>query len=282
MNGILFSNYTWYELWGPVCFIAMVITSYWYHKKIVVSHFYRISSEQVKCFYVAAGLFYVVKGSPIKVIANDFLFSAHVFELAVLFFIVLPLGILSLPTELLRVYFWHYRLRNIVKLFSNPWIASIVFNGMFTAYLFPTIFNQIQQNLVIYLISQIILLSAAFLMWWTIIVPVPEVNNFSHFTRVAYVFLNSIMLMPIGLFLILSMNQAHYPIYEAAAHQLLPSLSAEYDQQLGGGLLKAIQLMSYSTALFYLIGNWAKEEEEHQEENIRVVQGIVIHLPDKK
>ena len=143
MNGILFSNYTWYELWGPVCFITMVITSYWYHKKIVVSHFYRISSEQVKCFYVAAGLFYVVKGSPIKVIANDFLFSAHVFELAVLFFMVLPLGILSLPTELLRVYFWHYRLRNIVKLFSNPWIASIVFNGMFTAYLFP---NHFQSN----------------------------------------------------------------------------------------------------------------------------------------
>nr|WP_249316878.1 cytochrome c oxidase assembly protein [Bacillus sp. FJAT-50079] len=256
--------------------------AYLYYKKIIVSNYYKVSEEQVKYFFVAACLFYIVKGSPLTVIADQYLFSAHIFELAIVFFAILPLLILSMPTELLRKYFWDYRLRNIIKIFAHPWIAAIIFNGALTIYLVPTFFNQIQQSVILSFISQVVLVLTAIIMWWTIIVPVPGVTRFSYFARVAFVFLNAILLLPIGFFLLLTMNQAYYPVYEAAAYQIFPSLSAIYDQQLGGGILKSIQLLSYGTALFYLISRWAKEEEEREDENIRVVQGIVIQLPEKK
>lgn len=115
--------------------------------------------------------------------------------------------------------------------------------------------------------------------------PLPEISKFSYFTRVAYIFLNSVLLMPIGIFLLIGITEAHYPLYAEAAGQLLPSLTAVYDQQLAGGILKAIQLTSYGIALFYLIGNWSRKEDEMEgqidDENIRVVQGVVIHLPKK-
>ncbi|KRG13278.1 hypothetical protein ACA29_09170 [Lederbergia galactosidilytica] len=53
------------------------------------------------------------------------------------------------------------------------------------------------------------------------------------------------------------------------------------DQQLAGVTLKFLQLIGYGTALFFLIIRWGKEEER-EDENIRVVQGIVIQLPEKR
>lgn len=115
--------------------------------------------------------------------------------------------------------------------------------------------------------------------------PLPEISKFSYFTRVAYIFLNSVLLMPIGIFLLVGIGEAHYPLYAGVAGQLFPSLNAVYDQQLGGGILKAIQLTSYGVALFHLIGNWSRKEDEREgqidDESIRVVQGVVIHLPRK-
>jgi len=91
--------------------------------------------------------------------------------------------------------------------------------------------------------------------------------------------------MPIGIFLLIVISQVHYPAYEATASQFIPSMTAVYDQQLGGGLLKAIQLLSYGIALFYLVKNWGRKEDENEgnvdDEHIRIVQGVVIHLPKK-
>lgn len=164
-------------------------------------------------------------------------------------------------------------------------MAALLFNGALTVYFAPPLFNVIQQSVILSIISQIFLIFTGFLMWWTIIMPLPEISKFSYFTRVAYIFLNSVLLMPIGIFLLIGITEAHYTLYTAVAGELFPSLSAVYDQQLGGGILKVIQLTSYGIALFCLIGNWSKKEDEREgqidDENIRVVQGVVIHLPKK-
>lgn len=286
MSFDFYSNYTWYELWGPFTFIAVALISYLYVKHIVISKRYQVTNTQIQYFFSAAVIFYLIKGSPFKVIADNYLFSAHITELMMLLFAVIPLLILSMPTELLRKYFWHHRMKNAIKLFGHPWLTALLFNGALSAYFVPAVFNTVQQSMLLTFVSHTVLILTAFLMWWTVIIPLPEVSNFSYFVRVAYVFLNSVLLMPIGVFLLIVISQAHYPFYEAVATEIFPSMNAVYDQQLGGGLLKAIQLTSYGIALFYLIINWSKKEEEKEgqvdDENIRVVQGVVIHLPERK
>lgn len=255
-------------------------------KHIVNSKRYRVTHKQVRYFFSAALIFYLIKGSPLKVIADDYLFSAHIVELMMLLFAVLPLLILSMPTEWIRKYFWHHRMKIAIKLFGHPWVTAIIFNGALSAYFIPQVFNTIQQSFLLSFFSHTLLFITGFLMWWTVIIPLPEVSKFSYFARVAYVFLNSVLLMPIGIFLLIAIGQVHYPVYEAVATEIFPSMTAVYDQQLGGGFLKAIQLTSYGIALFYLIFNWSKKEDEKEgqvdDENIRVVQGIVIHLPERK
>ncbi|WP_340084929.1 cytochrome c oxidase assembly protein [Siminovitchia sp. FSL H7-0308] len=285
MNTTILSGYSWLELWSPVTFVAVVLLSFLYYKKVASSSRYVVTKRQVTYFFIAAFIFYIVKGSPVKVIADTFLFSAHVFEIMALLFIVLPLLILSMPAEWARKYFWNHRLKFAIKLFGHPWMAALLFNGALTVYFVPRFFNIVHESLLLSIISQLFLMFMGFLMWWTIIMPLPEISKFSYFTRVAYIFLNAVLLMPIGIYLLIIIHQVHYPIYEATATQFIPSITAVYDQQLGGGLLKAIQLASYGIALFYLVKNWSRKEDEQEgqvdDENIRVVQGVVIHLPKK-
>ncbi|MBD8005297.1 cytochrome c oxidase assembly protein [Bacillus norwichensis] len=285
MNWNVFSGFTWYEMWSPITFIVIALVSVIYAKKIMHSSNYKVTKKQMAYYYTAAVLFYIVKGSPFKVAADSFAFSAHVIEVMTVLFIVLPLFILSMPPQWIRQYFWNHRLKFTIKLLGHPWMAALLFNGALTVYFAPPIFNLIQQSTVLSISSQVFLVFTGFLMWWTIIMPLPEISKFSYFTRVAYIFLNSVLLMPIGIFLLIGITEEHYTLYTAVAGEMFPSLSAVYDQQLGGGILKVIQLTSYGIALFCLIGNWSKKEDEREgqidDENIRVVQGVVIHLPKK-
>lgn len=228
---------------------------------------------------------YIVKGSPIATMAKHYLFSAHVLQLSVIFFIVIPLFILSLPTSFLRRYFWHHRTRFLIGILGRPWLNAILFNGLLTVYFIPSVFNVIQENIFLMLISQTVLIILACLMWWVIISPIPEVSNIPYLTRIAYIFFASLILMPIGVFFLI-IQKAHYPIYEAVAGDLIPILTAIYDQQLAGGILKVVQLTSYIIALLHIVLTWGREEEEREgevdDENIRVVQGVVIHLRNDK
>lgn len=285
MNLDVFSGYAWYELWRPVPTVLLLLFIYFYMKRFANNPSYGVTRNQMFYFFLAVFSLFLVKVTPLKVIADHYLLSGHVFEVMTVLFIALPLFILSIPPKWARQFFWNHRLKITIKVMAHPWMAALLFNGALTVYFTPQFFNMVQESTVLMIITHVFLVATGFLMWWTITMPLPDITQFTYFARVAYVFLNAVLLMPIGIYLLVITSQSHYPVYEAAAMQFLPSLTAIYDQQLSGGILKAIQLASYGFALFYLIGNWGKQEDakegEIDDKNIRIVQGVVIHLPKK-
>lgn len=282
---VLFSNFSWYELWGPLYLVFCGLLSYWYFKRVVFFHRLTITTTHINCFMSAVVLLYLIKGSPLAVIAKHYLFSAHILQLSVLFFAIIPLFILGLPTSFLRQYFWHYRTRLFMGMLAYPWVNVFLFNGIVTVYLLPPVFNTIQESVLLTLISQVVLMLVAFLMWWVIISPIPEVSHIPYLSRIVYIFFASILLMPIGIFLLI-IQKEHYHVYAAVAGDLIPFMTAIYDQQLAGGILKVVQLTSYVFALLKIVLTWGKEEDEKEgqvdDENVRVVQGVVIYLQQGK
>nr|WP_238941789.1 cytochrome c oxidase assembly protein [Bacillus sp. REN10] len=221
---------------------------------------YKVTNRQRFFFFTAVVLFYLFKGSPIAVVSADQLFSAHVLQLMVMLFIVPPLSIMSLPVDFLRSYFWSYQKRRVMKWLTHPFSSALLFNISLSAYFAPPIFNGMIDHSFLVVVCQGALLVFAFIMWWTIITPLPEMTKLSESVRVLYIFLASLLLLPIGIFLLAS-GHPHYTLYQEG-QQILPSLSALGDQQLGGGLLKGIQLTTYGIALFVIMSKWAKKEEE--------------------
>ena len=276
MIGKLFSDYAWYELWSPGYLIAIAFIAYFYLSKIVIPC-KDLNRNQIRYFFIAIVLLFLMKGTPFAIIATNF-FSAHIFGLMMMLFIIPPLLILGIPVVSLRSFFWSYRKRQIMRIFTHPWVTAILFNAGLSVYLVPMFFNTVHESSFLTLITELLLFTIGCLMWWTIISPLPEIAKLSEFARVAYVFLTSLLLMPIGIYLLIS-SEPQYSFYSNHWNHALTPLA---DQQLGGGFLKGIQLTAYGIALFLLMSQWSRKDEEAKEENTRIVQGIVIQLPSKK
>ncbi|OZI11711.1 hypothetical protein CEW92_10455 [Bacillaceae bacterium SAS-127] len=257
VSGNLISHYGSFKFWGVGVFVMLVLLSLLYMK---LTSKYKVTSKQKLFFFTAVVLFYLFKGSPIALVSGDQLFSAHVLQLMVVLFIVPPLSIMSLPVDFLRSYFWSYQKRRVMKWLTHPFPSALLFNISLSVYFAPPVFNVAISHSLLLLSFQTLLLLFAFIMWWTIITPLPEMTKLSEQVRVLYIFLASLLLLPIGIFL-LATGHPHYTLYQAG-QQVLPSLSALGDQQLGGGFLKGIQLTTYGIALFIIMSRWAKKEEE--------------------
>ncbi|KKB37687.1 cytochrome c oxidase assembly protein [Bacillus thermotolerans] len=279
MIGNVTSGLNWFQLWGAGYLVCLLLL-FWFYKKWIADGRYEMKRIQVFYFTLSLILFYLAVGSPVAVIAAEELFSAHVLELMVVLFISVPLFILGLPKEFLRSFFWSYRMRVMLKFSTHPWVTATIFNVALSVYLVPSVFNWLQQHTLLLGMSQAALLAASFFMWWTIISPLPEMNPLSEPVRVLYVFVASVLLMPIGIFLLIA-STPFYTVYAESVQQLLPQLNAVQDQQLAGGLLKVVQLSSYGLALFLLIVKWAKKEEE-PDDDYPYYPGQAINGPVKK
>ncbi|WP_218144044.1 cytochrome c oxidase assembly protein [Lentibacillus persicus] len=281
---MLLSNYAWYELLGPLTLAAAVMLSFWYVRTIIKSPHYHTTKTQTSYFFTAVALFYLAQGSPFDIIAEDYLVSALILQLSIMAFIVVPFFILSLPKAYLNIFFWrHKRARVAAFMFKHPWPLAIIFNGLITVYLIPSVFNVVSGNVLLQFIYEVAIVLFAFLTWWVIIQPSDEVAEHSYFMRVAYVFFTTLFLMPIGIFLLVLQDPV-YTTYTGVAGELIPALTAVYDQQAAGGLLKFVQITCYSIALFHLLKKWGLQEEENEgkvDEDTRVVQGVVIKLNDR-
>nr|WP_246570077.1 cytochrome c oxidase assembly protein [Lentibacillus saliphilus] len=263
----------------------MFVIGYLYTQYIVRSPEYELLAGKRALFYGALGLLYVLHGSPFSIIADHYLFSALMLQMAGTLFIAVPFMILGLPTSWFRKFVWNHKLRLSMAIAGHPWITVIIFNALFTAYFMPSIFNIVHESIVLSLIVKATLFVYAFFMWWVIMNPLPGLNELAYLTRIAYIFVAALSLMPIGFFFLIVQN-AHYPVYEAGAGAIFPAMTAIYDQQFAGGILKLIQLSSFIFAMFQILKKWGREEEALEgtvdDKNIRIVQGIVIRLDQKK
>ena len=81
-------------------------------------------------FYFTTGIVLLFcKGGPVDLIGH-IIFSAHMFEMAVMYIAVPPLLLLGIPIWLYRYITFKF-VQIILKAFAKPLIALFVFNGLF-------------------------------------------------------------------------------------------------------------------------------------------------------
>lgn len=273
MNLHLFSAYSWMALWSPIWAVIVILAGFIYIRRIKITLYYGIPGWRMALFLIALGLVYVVVGSPFHVIAADDLFSAYLLQLSIVYLVVPPCLILGTPVEWLRPLLWRPAIKKTLSVLTYPWVTAILFNIGLSVYLLPSVFNAVHGHLLYDGLCRAFLFLVAMFMWWSIISPLRELNSLSELNRIFYIFITAIMLTPIAM-LMLFANQALYPAY-AATPQVFSFLTAEYDQQIGAGILKMFQLSVYGIALGAIIYKWMKNEEEKKP------PGEVIPFPVK-
>ncbi|MFD1955621.1 cytochrome c oxidase assembly factor CtaG [Paenibacillus thailandensis] len=280
------------ELWNPIFLfaVAAVIIGYYYvigpwREKHAPGEA-RATKLQQTMFIGAALLFYLVQGGPLNLLGH-LMFTFHMVNMSVSYLIVPPMLLLSVPGFVWRKAFsspWWRKLR----LLTNPIVALLLFNVMFSVYHVPAVHDYVMTHYTIHRIYYLLLLVAAILMWWQIACPVPEWNRLTDLKKMAYVFANGVLLTPACALIIFASNPM-YAIYndpdvwvkamgycvsgdpsrlleQFEGPQFFNLMKPVEDQQLGGIVMKLVQELMYGIILAYIFLHWFRKE--HTEDDM--------------
>ncbi|ENQ3104573.1 putative membrane protein [Bacillus sp. 491mf] len=283
-------------LWSPIffLFILAVVISYFFIIGKYRNRFpngEKVSKRKIICFTSGMFLLYFVKGGPIDLLGH-IVFSAHMLEMAIMYIAVPPLLLLGLPNWLFE-YITSFRwIRIMLRIWANPIIALIVFNGLFSMYHLPIVFDAVKQSQIGHPIVLAVLFFVAIMLWWPMFNPLSQYQTLSEIKKIGYMFANGMLLTP-ACALIIFANEPLFVTYTdpsawmKAMELCVPAgtlsnlnitgpdflhwLPVLEDQKTGGIIMKVIQEVVYGTVIGYVFFSWARKERKKDAEQIHAL-----------
>ncbi|MEQ6376167.1 cytochrome c oxidase assembly factor CtaG [Bacillaceae bacterium S4-13-58] len=273
-------------LWSPYYLLFVILLGLAYflitgplrHKFGVQDH---PSIKQKFSFYIGLLLLYIIKGSPVDLVSHIML-SAHMAQMALYYLVFPALIIKGIPVEFWRKFIRIPVIRSIFKIITKPLIALFLFNGLFSIYHIPEVFDFTKASPLAHAVITTVILIAAFAVWWPIFTPLEEHNTLSPLMKLGYIFANGVLLTPACALIIFS-NTPLYETYSQSGSwmnalslcvpqdvlsgltlsgpELFSPISILYDQQLGGIIMKITQEIVYGTYLGIIFFKWVSQEK---------------------
>jgi putative membrane protein len=254
-NKSIFEHYSFFELWNPVLFIIILFVFYGY------IHYGKkgnnLSIRKITFFALGLTIFYLALGSPLHILGDSYLFSAHMLQQSLVYVLVPPLLLLGLIDIFNMELFNNKRL---IRFINKPLVHLLAFNVLFSLYHIPIVFEFLVNNTILHSFSHIILTVSAFLMWIPIIPIFKELETLSEVQKIGYIFAAGVLLTP-ACALIIFADTPLYPTY-MTDQPLFSLLPPQDDQELGGIIMKVIQEFVYGSVIGYIFFHWAKKEKE--------------------
>jgi putative membrane protein len=279
-------------LWSPFFFLFLLLVLCLFFVMTVFKREHFTTSEPLKrseafFFTFTIILLYLTKGSPLDLMGH-LMFYAHMIQMAVLFLVIPPLLIIGIPSWIWRKVLHLPIIKPLFSLFSKPLIALIVFNGMFSFYHIPLIFDAIKMDMWLHASYTILLFFTAILMWWPLVNKLPEYESLTGLKKIGYVFADGILLTPACALIIFADTPMYATFSDPTAWmealklcvpgstlanlnlsgpEVFNSMSLIHDQQLGGVLMKIIQEIVYGVVLGHIFFSWYRKEQAESEES---------------
>ncbi|WP_046175155.1 cytochrome c oxidase assembly factor CtaG [Domibacillus indicus] len=241
-----------------------------------------LTKRQAVLFLAAVLILYAVKGSPLDLMGH-IMMTYHMVQMAVLYLVVPPLFIKAIPWWIWKPAIEAPVIKHIFSFATRPLIALILFNGMFSFYHIPLIFDFIKMNEALHSLYTVVLFFLAICMWWPLVNEQPESKGIDGLKKIGYIFANGVLLTPACALIIF----ASTPLYETYSNgaawlqamelcvpastlsglnlsgpELFSSMAVVEDQKTGGIVMKIIQEIVYGFVLAQVFFEWFRKEEE--------------------
>lgn len=276
-------------MWSPWFFgFVMFVTFVFFWVTVFLPSRYGrealITRKQGVYFVVAMITLYAVKGSPVDLFGH-IMFSAHMTQMAILYLIIPPLLIRSIPNALWMYVFQVKWLNKFFRFFTKPIMALLLFNVVFSVYHIPMIFDAVKISPSLHITYTIVLFMLAMFMWWPLWNTYSEEQQLTGIKKVGYIFASGVLLTPACALIIF----ADTPLYGTYSNftmwtqamalcvsedalaglnltgpELFNTMPLVDDQQLGGVLMKIIQEVVYGIILAKIFFEWFRKETEKE------------------
>ena len=243
-----------------------------------------VSAGRKTLFVSGMFMLYLAQGGPVNLLGHT-MFSFHMVSMALSYLVATPLLILGIPVWLWRAFDEINPFKKLGFL-ARPVVAAVLFNGLFSLYHFPAVHDFVMLNFWVHRLYYVILFISSVLMWWAIIQPIPEQDKTTGLMKMAYIFLNMVLLTPACALIIFASNPM-YATYSdpntwakamgycvSDPSRLLSQFGGpEYfgylepgmDQRVGGIIMKFFQEIIFASMLAYVFFHWYKRENQEDD-----------------
>ena len=278
-------------LWSPyfLCVILIVSVLFfvsattWRHRFLVSEP---LTKAQAVYFSLAMMLLYIVKGTPIDVLAH-ISFTMHMVQMALLLLFVPIVLIKGIPWWMWQAFISLRIIRPVWRVLTQPIVSLFTFTLLFSFYHIPVILDVVKLSEPLHAAYTGLLFSSAVWMYWSLLHPIPDSKEVKDLHKIGIVMANAVLITPACALIIF----ADTPMYEtyiagdawlqsmalcvpASTLAMLPSLgvmgpelfmsmSTLEDQQLGGIVMKIIQEIIFGALLYSIFRKWYKNEQKN-------------------
>ena len=207
-----------------------------------------VTRANVVTFTMAMLTLWIASDWPVHDISEDYLYWVHMLQHMALTYFLPPLVLMATPTWLARLLIGDGRLYGVVKWFTHPVVAAVVFNGAIMILHIPLLVNESVGNGPLHYLLHVLVVMTALLMWSVVCGPIPEFRIGVGGSMI-YLFAQSIIPTVPAAWLVF----AEDPVYRAYDRpDRLWGIDVISDQQLAGALMKVAGGMFLWGVVIYL------------------------------
>jgi len=218
--------------------------------------------RQVATFTTGVIVIFLALLSPLHVLSDSYLFSAHMLQHILVTLVAPPLLILGTPDWLLRRLMRPDVVFRVVRRVTHPVVAFVTFNAVFSTWHMPALYNLSMTNHGLHIAEHVLFMGVAVLLWWPIVSIMPELPRLSYPLQMGYLFMLSIA----QIIVFAPVTFARNPLYEWYVNAPeIWSISAVTDQQVGAIIMKIGGGVLFMTLMIVAFFRWFNDDKKEQD-----------------
>lgn len=223
-----------------------------------------VTRRQVVAFGGGVLALWVASGSPLHMLADEYLFSAHMVQHLLQAFVMAPLLVMGTPGWMLEVLTSPRWLRSTLRTLGAPLVAGIAFNVVLLGIHWPAVVDLMVRSAPVHVTLHLVLVLSALLMWLPVLSTSPVVQpRMQPLPRMGYLFgMTLLPTVPASFLTFGSPDAPLYPIY--GQFPRLWDIPVGEDMLIAGLLMKSgagFLLWGIIATMFF---RWAADEERRE------------------
>ena len=233
-----------------------------------------VDPRQVATFTLGVMVIFVSLLSPLHILSDQYLFSAHMLQHVLLTLVAPPLLLLGTPDWLIRRILrpdWAFI---AVRVIVHPVVAIVLFNVVFSIWHLPDLYHLSVTSRPVHVGEHLLFIGTAMIMWWPLVSSMPELPRLSHPLQMVYLFVMSLaQIIVFG-----AITFAPEPLYEwyvNAPRIWYPSALA--DQQIGAVIMKVGGGLLFIALMIIAFFRWYGAEQKKDEAERKDAGTLTYH-----
>jgi cytochrome c oxidase assembly factor CtaG len=195
--------------------------------------------------------------SPLDILGEEYLFSAHMIQHTLLGVIAPVLLIIGVPGWLVKKLASKLKITRVLRFLTRPIFAFLLFNTVFVGWHFKGFYELALHNDLVHVFEHLLFISLGVINWWPILSTTPSLQGLNYPGKTLYLFLDAIPCTVLGAIFSFASSPL-YPTY-AAAERII-NISPMDDQQIAGLIMAMPVAMVYIIAFAIMFIKWLDSE----------------------